>query len=666
MRPVARAGRTVLRLLAGATALATMTAATVVAVAAIGDNAAHHSANAEELPLAPISTKMQVGSTVYADDGHTVLAVLHGPQLRIPVKLSQVSTILIKAVLDTEDHGFFVHGGVDVRSILRAAANDASGGSLQGGSTIAQQLVKQLYLTPTRKLSRKIEEAVLAVRLEQKYSKDQILQAYLNTIYLGDGAYGVQAAAETYFSEPASRLDLAQAALLAGMIQDPSGYDPILQPDAARQRRAEVLSRMVVYHDITAAQAAAADAVALPTPAPTPSPAPSDTVTNYYVQQVQAELLGAGSPLGVTYSERYDALFDGGLRIYTNLDPTMQASAQQAVNANTPANPGGFQEALVSMDPATGRVRALIGGLGTNTSQFDVITQGERQPGSGFKLFTLLAALQEGYSVNDTVDSQSPCAIKFPGNDALVTKPINNDTGPGGGVITVKTATADSVNCAYIRLAHEVGLPNVISMAQRMGISEITQQDQYPSMVIGSIAVKPIEMAAAYATLADGGVYHPPSFIDHITDPSGTVIYTGSSPGQRIFSTQIAAEADQAFQAVVQYGTGTAAAIPGRQVAGKTGTTEFNVDAWFNGFTPQIETTVWMGNVAAETPIYIYGTAVYGADYPARTWQAFDAAVLAGQPALGFPSPDPVLVPYPRYITSPSLVAADVLDHNGL
>ena len=656
--------RRLLRLIAISAGAGALLAATVAAVTVVATTAVHRIATAQVLPLPAINSKLQEPSTLYADDGKTVLATLSGPELRQPVSLSQVSKTMVSAVLDTEDHGFFVHGGFDIPSMVRALVSDAQGQPIQGGSTIPQQLVKQLYLTPARTINRKIREAVLADRLEQKYTKQQILQAYLNTIYLGSGAYGVQAAARTYFGIPASRLDLAQSALLAGMIQDPNGYDPILQPAAARLRRSEVLQRMVVYHDITPAQAAAADAVALPTLLP--PPVPVNPVTNYYVEEVRNELLAPGSPLGSTYAERYDALFNGGLKIYTNLDPAMQAAAEQAVAANTPPNPGGFQEALVSIDPATGKVRALVGGTGTNASQFDVITQGERQPGSGFKLFTLLAALEEGYSVNDTVDSRSPCAIKFPGNDSLLTKPINNDTGAGGGIITVKQATADSVNCAYIRLAHEVGLPNVITMAQRMGISEITQKDQYPSMVIGSIAVKPIEMAAAYATLADGGVYHKPSFIGHIVDRSGAVIYDGTSPGQRIFSRQIAAEADQAFQAVVQYGTGTAAAIPGRQVAGKTGTTEYSEDAWFNGFTPQSETTVWMGNVKAEVPIYINGTAVYGADYPAETWHAFETQILAGLPVLKFPTPNRALVPASHYITSPSLVADDVLDHNGL
>lgn len=652
----------VLRLLALTACSALVLSGAVVAFAVIAGNALHHSASAQELPLPPISSRLQEGSTIYAADGKTVLAVLSGPQFRKPVRLDQISKTMVTAVLDTEDHGFYVHGGFDITSMVRALVHDSSGSGLQGGSTIPQQLVKQLYLSPAQNLSRKIKEAVLADRLEQKYSRKQILQAYLNTIYLGSGAYGVEAASEIYFQEPASRLDLAQSALLAGMIQNPNGYDPILQPANARVRRSEVLGRMVVYHDITPAQEAAANATPLPSALPPPV-AQNNAVTNYYVQEVRNELLAPGSPLGSTYAERYAALFEGGLKVYTNLDPAMQAAAEQAVTTDTPQNSGGFQEGLVSIDPANGAVRALVGGTGTSNSQFDVMTQGSRQPGSGFKLFTLLAALQQGYSPYDSVDSQGPCAIKFPGDDDLVANPINNDTGPGGGVITVTTATAQSVNCAYIRLAHEVGLPNVIAMAHAMGISE--KIPPYPSIVIGAVAVHPIEMAGAYAAVANGGVYHKPTFINHVTDRSGTVIYNGLDPGRRVVSQQVAAEADIALKAVVQSGTGTAAALYNRDVAGKTGTTNNYVDAWFNGFTPQLETTVWIGNVKAEVPIYINGSPVYGADYPARTWHDFTNMALASTPAVPLPRVPSYLLPPSHYITSPSLVADDVLDHNG-
>ncbi|HET6875838.1 MAG TPA: penicillin-binding transpeptidase domain-containing protein, partial [Acidimicrobiales bacterium] len=325
---------------------------------------------------------------------------------------------------------------------------------------------------------------------------------------------------------------------------------------------------------------------------------------------------------------------------------------------------------LVSIDPATGAVRALVGGPGANFNQYDVML-GERQPGSGFKLFTLLAALQQGYSVFDTVDSHSPCGIKFPGNADLAKKPINNDDGPGGGTISLVAATAGSVNCAYIRLAHEVGLPNVLAMAYQLGISQRevppSTYDYIPSVVIGAAAVEPIEMAGAYATVADNGVFHKPSFINYVNDRTGNQIYNGLNPGTRVFSPQVAAEADVALRAVVTGGTGTAASLYNRPVAGKTGTTSNNVDAWFNGFTPQLETTVWMGNFKSDNvPIYIPGFGyVYGANFPAHTWHDYSAIVLANDPVLPLPGVVPGLLPPTRFITSLALVADDVLDHNG-
>jgi penicillin-binding protein 1A len=654
-----------LRLVAIVAASALVITGAVIGLTVVGVGLARHTATADALPLPPLGSESALGgSTVYASDGKTALAVLHASQDRRPVALTQVSKTLITSVLDTEDHRFYRHGGFDIPSTIRALANDSSSGSgLQGGSTIAQQLVKQTYLSSARKLSRKVKEAVLADRLERKYTKDQILQAYLNTIYLGNGAYGIEAAANVYFGEHATQLNLPQAALLAGLIQNPSGYDPILDPADARTRRAQVLSRMLHYGDITAAQAAAADRVPLPTSVVRPSVS-GDQISDYYVQEVQSELLAPGSPLGKTYDQRYQALFEGGLKIYTNLNPTMQAIAEQTIAADTPANSGGFQQAMVSIDPATGKVLAMVGGAGLRSSHYDIITQGTRQPGSGFKLFTLLAALQQGYSIYDSLVAQSPCAIDFPSDHDLLTTPARNDEGNGGGVVNLLNATAQSLNCAYIRLAHEVGLPSVISMAQQLGVTE--NLPEFPSIVIGSIAVHPIEMAAAYAAVADDGVYHAPSYIDHIVDRSGATFYTGGDPGHQVISSQVAREATVALQAVVQSGTGTGAALYNRPAAGKTGTTNNNVDAWFNGFTPQLETTVWMGNGAGEVPMLDVGGVgqVYGGTFPAHTWHDYMSQVLANAPVVPFSPPNDGALPAPKFITSPSLVQDDASDHN--
>jgi penicillin-binding protein 1A len=654
-----------LRFVAITAASALVITGAVLGLGVVGRGLLHHTATADAVPLPPLGSETALGgSTVYAADGTTVLAVLHASQDRKPVALSKVSKLLIQAVLDTEDHRFYLHGGFDIPSTIRALAADSSSKSgVQGGSTIAQQLVKQTYLSSARKLSRKVKEAVLADRLERKYTKDQILQAYLNTIYLGNGAYGVEAAANLYFGKHATQLTLPQAALLAGLIQNPSGDDPILNPADARTRRGEVLSRMLHYGDVTAAQAAAANLVPLPTKIIEPAVA-GDQISDYYVQQVQSELLAPGSPLGSTYDQRYQALFEGGLKIYTNLSPSMQALAEQTIANDTPNNNRGFQQAMVSIDPSTGKVLAMVGGAGVQSAHYDIITQGTRQPGSGFKLFTLLAALQQGYSIYDSLNAQSPCAIDFPTDHDLLTQPARNDEGNGGGVVSLLNATAQSLNCAFIRLAHEVGLSNVISTAQSLGVTE--NLPEFPSIVIGSVAVHPIEMAAAYAAVADDGVYHAPSFIDHIVDRSGATIYHGADPGRQVISPQVAREATVALQAVVQSGTGTGAALYNRPAAGKTGTTNNNVDAWFNGFTPQLETTVWMGNVAGEVSMTDVGGVgqVYGGTFPAHTWRDFMTTALAGLPPTAFTSPDFGALPAPKFITSPSLVHDDVLDHN--
>jgi membrane peptidoglycan carboxypeptidase len=656
-----------IRLIAVIAGAALLLTGTSVAFAMVGSNLAHHTASSQQIPLPPLADSTTLApSTVYADDGKTVLAVLHASQLRKPIPLKQVAPIMIKALLDTEDHRFYLHGGFDIPSTIRALSHDSSSGNgLQGGSTITQQLVKLTYLTPERKLSRKIKEAVIADRLERTYSKDQILQAYLNTIYFGNGAYGIEAAAITYFNEHASQLTLPQAALLAGLVQNPSGYDPILQPADSRDRREQVLDRMAHYNDITAAEEAKANATPLPvkvTPVPTVN---SDQISDYYVQEVETELLGANSPLGSTYDQRYQALFEGGLKIYTNLDPTLQSQAEQTIAADTPANSRGFQQAMVAIDPATGKVRAMVGGTGVNQSHYNIITQGTRQPGSGFKLFTLVAALEQNYSLYDTLDGQSPCAIDFPTDHDLVTQPAHNDEGDAGaGVMNLLDATALSINCAYIRLAHEVGLQNVISVAHSMGVTATLPE--FPSIVIGSVAVHPIDMAAAYATVADNGVYHTPTFVDHIVDPSGATIYKGQDPGHPVMTPQVAEEATLALQGVVQFGTGTRAALYNRPSAGKTGTTDSVTDAWFNGFTPQLETTVWMGDESQELPMTNVGGVgqVYGGTFPAQTWHDFMTAALANQPVIDFTPPNYALFPPAHYITSPGLVAADVRDHN--
>jgi membrane peptidoglycan carboxypeptidase len=628
----------------------------------------HDVATAKEEPMPGLVTDPSLPSVIYSANG-SVMATLRSSLYRQPVRLAQISPILIKAVLDTEDHAFWSHGGLDVESTARALLADVNAGAaVQGGSTIAQQLVKNIYLTDQKTLSRKLREAVLAERLEEKYTKSQVLDAYLNSVYLGSGAYGVEAAAKEYFNEDASHLDLAQAALLAGLIQAPSAYDPVVNPVGARERRSQVLSRMVFYKTISPAEATAANEVALPTTVHD-APGVSYTSFGFYVDQVVDQLLG-NPALGATLSERENALFNGGLKIYTNEDPNLEGYAQHVAVADIPPGLDHVVAAFAVIDPRNGNVEALVGGPNPGTSQFDDAVQGERQPGSGFKLFSLIAALESGYNVYDSILATSPCAVTFPGVPLQagynLNRLMNNDPGDPNGVVTLVEATAISINCAYLRLAHQVTLQKVINVAKSMGVSDPTLNPDNPSLVIGSESVRPIEMSAAYAAVADGGIYHAPTFVNRVVDRIGAVIYNGEQPGRRVFSQEVADEAIVALSATVQYGTGTAAALPDADVAGKTGTTDNSVDAWFNGITPTLVASVWMGNPNGEVPMYVNGVEVYGADYPTQIWHDVMTYALRNVPYSSFPDPNPNLMPPVEYIISPSLEQDDLLSHGGV
>ena len=632
-----------------AAGLALGVVALAVPVQALVDHGATSKANALPDINAPLSER----SVVYAADG-SVLATLHATENRVPVTIDKVPAQVINAVLDTEDARFWSHGGVDLKSTVRALASNVKSGALaQGGSTITQQLVKNVILTPQKSLDRKVKEAVIADRLQTKYTKTQILEAYLNTVYFGNGAYGVEAAAELYFNEPINQATPVQGAFLAGMIQNPLGYDPILNPQDSKARRDFVLDRMATQNHLTIAEATALKATPIPATLTAPYQS-SDTKGGYFVQQVEQILLNQSTTLGSTYSERYNALFNGGLKIYTTLNPALQVQAEQTVAAGVPPNRQGFTAALASIEPSTGEVRALVGGPGYDTYKFDLATQALRQPGSGFKVFTLLAAYEAGYGPNDSVDGSSPCAIAFPGDPDLLKNPAHNDEGDSSGAISVTSATANSVNCAFIRIAHEVTLPKVIEMAHRLGLKEDFKP--YPTIVIGAQETTVVEMAGAYATLAADGVFHPPTFIDHINDRNDKTIFKANLAGKRVLDPQVSRMAVQTLRAVVQFGTGTAANLPGREVAGKTGTTEQNTDAWFNGFTPQLATSIWMGDPKGRTPMYnVGGLTVFGGTYPARIWAAYTKAALGNAPRSPSRRPIPGASPPGKLITSPSL-----------
>jgi len=593
--------------------------------------------------LRPLSER----SVVYAKDG-SVLAVLHAEENRVPVKLSDVPKPVIKSVLDIEDNRFYEHGGVDLRSLGRALSANVSAGSVrQGGSTITQQLVKNSLLSPKRDVHRKLKEAVLSMRLESQMSKDQILERYLNTVYFGNGAYGIEAAAERYYGVKVGQLTAPQAALIAGMIRNPVFYDPFRFPDSARTRRAEVADRMRELRDLSQAQADQIKAEPLPTK---PAVQPEEKL-DYFVDKVKQILLSNSSPLGGTAQDRYQEVFNGGLQIHTTLDPKLQSIALDKIKDNLPDTNGKFTAALVSMDPTNGAVRALVGGPGFDQAQYNIITDGARQPGSSFKPFTLIASFEKNHSPNDIIDGTSPCPVPNPGGVPNPYAPENFE-GEEGGPMTLTDATAHSVNCAYVRLQQVIGARPIIDVANRMGITHTLHT--FPSLTLGAEAVSPLEMVTSYATLAADGDRHDPYFVDSINDRTGKEVFRAKPKAKKAIASQNARLATQVLQEVVKRGTGVRAAVSGHQIAGKTGTAEDYRDAWFSGYAPQLATTVWMGSPTAEVPMHgVGGINVQGGSYPAGIWGAYMKEALAGQPNIPFPKPDPSLIPSAQQIGTP-------------
>ncbi|MFP5317761.1 MAG: transglycosylase domain-containing protein [Acidimicrobiia bacterium] len=593
--------------------------------------------SAASTPPPPITfSPLAQRSVVYAKDG-TVLAELHAEENRVSVPLDRVPAHVIRAILDAEDERFFEHGALDTRALLRAFVNNVdAGGVTEGGSTITQQLVKIELLTPDKDVDRKLKEAALAIQLEEQFTKHEILARYINQVYFGNGAYGIQAAAQTYYGVDADHLTLPQGVLLAGLIRYPGGSDPFAYPDAARDRRDAVADRMRYLNHITEEELGWIKQEALPTPAPKPEPRGSD----YFAEKVKQELLAAPW-LGETDQERYSAVFKGGLHIHTTLDPRAQQVAQDAVERLVPEDPRGFTSALVSVEPATGAVRALVGGNNFDSTKFNLVTDGDgRQTGSAAKMFTLMAALEAGMLPIDSIDGSAPCHIENPQAVDPVWSPDNVE-GQAAGTLTLAQATINSVNCAYARLIKVVGPDKVVDVAKRLGITNPIQPNL--ALTLGSETITPLQMATAYATLANDGMRNDPYFVEKVHGRDGAMIWQHTPRPVRAVSAQHARVATSVLTQGVQFGTGTAAALPGRQVAGKTGSADDNADAWFVGYTAQLATAVWMGAPEGRVSMYNVGIfpRVYGGTYPAMIFGAFMGQALTGVPAVGFPEPAP-------------------------
>ena len=591
----------------------------------------------EKIELAPLATR----SILYAADG-TVMQYLHGEEDRLPVPIDKVPPHVIKAVLDAEDERFYEHGAIDLRAMARAMVSNLQEGEIaEGGSTITQQLVKTALLNPKKDVNRKLQEASLAIRLEKQMTKTQILERYLNTVYFGNGAYGLQAAAETYYQTDVDKLTLGQGILLAGLIRNPVGADPYNNPEDARGRRDVIIDRMVVLGDVTPDQAVELKSEALPTPKPAAQTDSSDYVTRHVVDQ----LLKDPKYLGGTEAERNRLVFRGGLSIHTTVVPALQAEAEQSIAETLPTTRGNFDAALVTVEPSSGAVRAAVSGLDFVQKQVDLVTGDGRQVGSAFKTFTLMAAIEAGDIPADTILGTSPCKIPNPGSVDPVWEAHNNE-GEAAGVISLTDATVESVNCAYARLIKLVGPDKVVDVATRMGIGYSSPRKITPdlSLTLGTSPVTPLDMASAYATLASDGEHHEPYFIDRIEDKDGNVLYKNSNKADRAVSVQNARTVTSVLQQVVQYGTGTAAAVPNWGVAGKTGSTDDNADGWFVGVTSKLSTAVWMGDPSGRVPMYNVGIfpKVFGGTYPAMVWSDFMKKALQGQTPVQLPVPDRV------------------------
>jgi penicillin-binding protein 1A len=573
-------------------------------------------------------------SKVYSRDGR-LLAFLHGEENREPIALAKMPEHVRNAVIAIEDHRFYSHDGVDMTALGRAlVVNSGSGQIQQGGGTITMQLARNAYLrNHARTILRKWDEIVLARRLERELTKDQILEQYLNSVYFGRGAYGIQAAAEAYFGIPASKLTLGQGALLAGVIRAPESYDPAARAEQALARRRSVLDAMVAYGltDRASADGAAREPLKLVSRTTSNGIVVTAGVGAAFVEYVKQQLL-ADPRLGATPAERADRVFNGGLRIYTTLDFDAQRSSERAI-ASVLDRPDDPSAALAAIEPTTGAIRAMAGAV--DPQGFNLAAHGRRQPGSAFKPFTLVAALEQDISLYKGYNGSAPRRITLDNGQVWT---VHNYEGSASGYMNLITATERSVNAVYAQLVMDVGADNVVDVAHRMGIT--SHLDPYPSIALGglTIGVSPLEMASAYGTLAAHGLAHRPYTITHVDDRAGRLL-TVAPEENRAIDAETADKATAVLERVVQNGTGRRAQELGRPAAGKTGTTDDYRDSWFVGFTPQLSAAVWIGHPEARIPLLnIHGLPrVYGGSLPAEIWTRFMRGALEGEPVLGFP-----------------------------
>jgi penicillin-binding protein 1A len=591
------------------------------------------SASCDLNTLRPV--EIGANSFVYANDG-SLLGSIPAERNREPVTNAQMSKWLPRATVAIEDRRFWQHGGVDYVGIARAAWNDVNAGKvLEGGSTITQQLVRNLYTGQEKTFTRKIKEACLAIKLARKWPKQKVLDEYLNTVYYGNHAYGVEAAAQTYFSKHASQLTLLQSALLAGLPQAPSDYDPYHNPQAALDRRDEVLRAMLKNQSITLAQYDSAirsnsldlHAGRIYTSIKQP----------YFFSYVIDEL---------DHAYGSNTVRQGGLKVYTTIDPRLQRLANKAIRDILPykTDPA---SAVVSVEPGTGAIRAMTAVVRKKGNQFNLVAQSARQAGSTFKTFVLASAIERGIDPDSTYYTSAPftCSI---GPWCQTPWQVHTYDNSYRGSMSITSGTLASDNTVYAQLTLDVGPRYVWQMAHRLGV-HLSPDKPVASIGLGSLAVSPLDMAAAYATFAALGTYAKPMAITKVILPGGHEDKDsgwGKPQTKRAVSQAVAWKVTDVLRQNALYGTGAGSGDGIHVNAGKTGTTENHADAWFDGYTRQLSTVVWMGYPEGEIPmVNVHGLTVAGATFPVPIWHEYMAAALWHHKVLGFELPDK----YPTY-----------------
>lgn len=572
---------------------------------------------------------------LYASDGSR-LATLTGRENRISVPLKTVPKVVINAVLATEDRSFYEHGGVDPLGIVRATVNDLRGGRLQGGSTLTQQYVKNTYVGRERTVWRKLKEAVLAVKLERELTKDDLLERYLNTVYFGRGAYGVQAASQAWFGKDVADLGLREASYLAGLIRAPELADVARNPETATKRRhltlrAMVETKTIDRDDMTDVERQDIAAYTVARRNQAPQVVAAEAGTEYVVDYVRRILVR-------DYGEQ--VTFGGGLRVRTNIDMGAQRAAYNAVygTLTRASDPSG---ALVAIDDA-GRVRALVGGRDFKTSKVNLAvgTDGGgkgRQPGSTFKPFLLAEIVKEGYTLESSFPAPGELVLPKANNGKDYTV-HNYDDANFGGSMNLIDATKNSVNTVYAQAQVAIGPEKLVEQAHALGVTAPLQP--VVSLVLGTVEVSPLDIANAYSTLARRGERIAPQFIESISNSEGKVIYRSNPEAKRVLSREEADTVNTALTQVVERGTGAAARVadaPPFSLIGKTGTTQNYADAWFVGSTTKLTTAVWMGYPSGNTRMMRGGKPISGGSVPAEIWKKFMTAATKGKAWDTFP-----------------------------